>query len=215
MIIQTSLGSEYVPPRIGEVAISRRRPGRFCRDLECIRCLEPRRTCKGATGYSSTSTTGTPSTTQCYGLFFLVLWHLVGLWTFIPWLWRNSAHRERSKLTWKLAELTGGSGIVRTACRYLVLNGVPFGKALVLPMTAALTCYEAGLVAMLETTRLKTTICKNRFTAKNFDDNSTKTVFLGRQPLFHIPLYSFALSPFPCARFGSSYSRIGIRLWGG
>jgi len=189
MIIQTSLGSEYVPPRIGEVAISRRRPGRFCRDLELYQMSGAPPHLQGCNwlqlNIDNRNAFDNPvlriifprSLASCR---FMELYH---------WLWRNSAHRERSKLTWKLAELAGGSGIVRTACRYLVLNGVPCGKALVLPITAALTCYEAGLVAMLETTRLKTTICKNRFTAKIFDDNSTNDSFpLGRQPLSRIPL---------------------------
>jgi len=52
------------------------------------------------------------------------------------------------------------------------------------------------------------TIWRDRLAVR--DINGT-TVFLSRQATaFPTLLYSFALSSFPCARFGSSYSRIGF-----
>jgi hypothetical protein len=131
------------------------------------------------------------------------------------WLWRNLAHGEQSKLPGRFAELTSGTKIVRTACRYPVSHRVPFGKALA--TTAAPMCYEAGSVTTPEDDLTEDDDDLQRpIHGPKFSTTTAPRHFLfGRQPVSHVLLTVFALPSFPCARFGSSYSRIGIRLWGG
>lgn len=203
------------PPRIGGVAISRRRPGESCRDLELYQMSGAPPHPQGCNWLQLNIDNRNAFDNPVLRIIFPRSLASCRFMDLYPWLWRNSAHREQSKLSWRLAELTGGTRNHQNGMSVprhewgTIWEGScssDHGRPYVL---------RSRISGCWNTTRLKTTICRDRFTVRSFDNDSTKTVSSRQTTAFPHSTYSFALSPFPCARFGSSYSRIGIRLWGG